>query len=91
MSHHDRPDREKRAEGSFLASRAGIVLLVLLAIVGFLLFTEHRAHLFGAGIFLLLLACPLLHVFMHGGRRGDGHARHDAGPQSRREPGKNGK
>lgn len=37
-----------------------------LAIVGFFLLTEHRAHLFGWWPLLLLLACPLLHVFWHG-------------------------
>jgi hypothetical protein len=50
----------------------GIALLILLAIAGFLLFTEHRAHVLGVGLFLLLLACPLLHVFMHGGHGGHG-------------------
>jgi len=69
MSHHDHADRQSRPEGGFLTSRAGIGLLVLLAITGFLLFTEHRAHVLGVGLFLLLLACPLLHVFMHGGHR----------------------
>jgi hypothetical protein len=29
--------------------------------------TEHRAHVLGALPFLLLLACPLLHLFHHGG------------------------
>ena len=41
------------------------------AIAAFLLIAEHRAHLSewlsAYGIWLLLLACPLLHVFMHGG------------------------
>lgn len=32
MSHHDHADRQSRPEGSFLTSRAGIALLVLLAI-----------------------------------------------------------
>lgn len=51
------------------------VLLAFLAIAAFYLFTEHRAHLFGALPFLLLLACPLLHLFMH---RGHGaHGGHD--------------
>lgn len=72
MSHHDHVDRQSKPEGSFLTSRASIALLVLLAIAGFLLFTEHRAHVLGAGLFLLLLACPLLHVFMHGGHGGHG-------------------
>lgn len=69
---HDHSDRESMSEESFLTSRAGIALLALLTIAGFLLFTEHRAHVLGAGLFVLLLACPLLHLFMHGGHEGDG-------------------
>ena len=42
------------------------------AVLAFYLFTEHRAHLFGALPWLLLLACPLMHVFMHGGHGGHG-------------------
>lgn len=51
------------------------ILVVFLAIAAFYLFTEHRAHLFGALPFLLLLACPLMHLFMHHGH-GD-HGGHD--------------
>jgi hypothetical protein len=47
--------------------RTVAVLLVFLAISGFLLTTEHRAHLLGVLPWLLLLACPFLHLFMHGG------------------------
>jgi hypothetical protein len=43
------------------------------AIAAYFLLTEHRAHLFSALPFVLLLACPLLHVFMHRGH--GGHAR----------------
>lgn len=80
MSHHDHADRPSGPEGRFLTSRTGIALLVLLAIAGFLLFTEHRAHVLNWGLFLLVLACPLLHLFMHGGH--GGHSRHDTGSQS---------
>lgn len=52
--------------GNWLGSRSGLILLAFLAIAGFFLFTEHRAHLFGVLPFLLLLACPLMHFF-HGG------------------------
>ena len=41
----------------------------------FYLTVEHRAHLAGAARYLPLLvflACPLLHVFMHGGHGGHG-------------------
>lgn len=54
-------------EGMSTRSRAGLVLVGFLIIAGGLLFTEHRAHVLGLLIWLPLLACPLMHVFMHGG------------------------
>jgi len=59
---------------SFLFSRAGLVLIGFMIIAGALLFTEHRAHVLGVLIWLPLLACPLMHIFMHGGHRHGGHA-----------------
>jgi len=48
------------------------------AVALFYLLTEHRAHLFGALPWLLLLACPLMHFFMHGRHgRHHGHAVRD--------------
>jgi hypothetical protein len=44
----------------------------------FFLWEEHQAHLLGALPFLLLLACPLVHLLMHGRHGGHGgHAGHD--------------
>ena len=83
MSQHDEAARPSRAKGSFLTSRTGIVFLVLLTIAAFLLFAEHRAHVLGIGLVVLLLACPLLHIFMHGGQ--GGHNAHGSGSPSRRE------
>jgi hypothetical protein len=37
-----------------------------------LLFSEHRAHFLGVLPFLFILACPLLHMFMHGGHGSHG-------------------
>ena len=52
-----------------------------LAIAAFFLFEEHRAHMLGALPYLLLLACPLLHMFGHGGHGHGGHAsREEHGP-----------
>ena len=51
----------------FWSSRYAIGLLVLGAIATYFLLSEHRAHFIGALPFLLLLACPLMHVFMHRG------------------------
>lgn len=61
----------------FLFSRTGIATLGFLAIAGYFLWTEHRVHLFTYWPFLLLLACPLLHFFHHGGHGGK-HANHAA-------------
>ncbi|MEW5756291.1 MAG: DUF2933 domain-containing protein [Pseudomonadota bacterium] len=64
---HQEPQRQK--------SRSTWVFLGFLAIAAFFLFSEHRAHALGALPFLLLLACPLMHLFMHRGH-GGGH-KHD--------------
>lgn len=58
-----------------------LVLIGFLAIAGFFLVIEHAAHLFGVLPWLLLLACPLMHVFMHHGHGdhggyGGGEERH---------------
>ena len=64
---------EDHHQDSFWTSRSALVLLALLVMGGALLFTEHRAHVLGILPFLFLLACPLLHMFKHGG-----HVGHDA-------------
>ena len=61
---------------SFWGSRFSIGLIVLGAVAAYFLLTEHRAHFFGALPFLLLLACPLMHFFMHGG-----HGHNHGAPQ----------
>lgn len=48
-----------------------------LAVAAFFLLTEHRAHVLGALPFLLLLACPLMHLFMHHDHGGSGAQQHN--------------
>jgi hypothetical protein len=50
--------------------RSKQVFVMFAIIVGFFLVAEHRAQLSPYLPGLLLLACPLLHIFMH---RGHGH------------------
>ena len=65
---------------AFFVSPTGLLLLGLLAIIGTYLWMEHRAHL-GLLLWLPLLACPLMHLFMH---HGHGKAtRSDTPPDSR--------
>ena len=75
-------DHDHHDEGppSFWRSRFGIGWLVLAAVAGWFLREEHRAHLLGALPYLLLLACPLMHLFMHGGHgHGGGDGRSNDG------------
>jgi L-asparagine transporter-like permease len=49
-------------------ARYWLVLVVFLILVVVLLWKEHQAHLIGALPWVLILVlCPLMHVFMHGG------------------------
>lgn len=48
-----------------------LVLAGFLAVAFFFLLSEHRAHFFGALPWLLLMACPLLHLLHRHGGHGD--------------------
>ena len=50
---------------------------IFLGIILFFLLSEHRAHFFGFLPYLLLLACPLMHIFMHRDHGGHGHRHND--------------
>jgi hypothetical protein len=85
MEKHEAPMKEQgeRKTGSFLASRAGLALLGFIAIAGYFLWSEHEAHAKAVVPYLpwlLVLACPLLHLFMHGKHGGHGdEGRHEHG------------
>lgn len=44
----------------------------------FWLLREHWSHALGLAPYLLFLACPIMHIFMHG-RHGHGHPHADVG------------
>ena len=52
------------------------VLWIGLAAAVAWMFFRHNAHLGQLLPFLILLACPLMHLFMHGGHGGHGHSGH---------------
>jgi len=66
-------DHEHSGSPPFWRSPSGLTLLVAAAVGGFLLFTEHRAHVLGVLPYAFLLACPLMHMFMHHGHHHGGH------------------
>ena len=49
----------------FWRSRYAAGFVVIGGVAAFLLLSQHRAHFLGALPYLLLLACPLMHLFMH--------------------------
>lgn len=67
-------DRHDDGPPPFWRSRFGLGWLVLAAVAGWFLWSEHRAHLLGFLPYVFLLACPLMHLFMHGGHH---HGSHD--------------
>ena len=73
--------QEQAGQGMSAQSKAGLVFVGFLIIAGALLFTEHRAHVLGLLVWLPLLACPLMHMFMHGGH---GHGSHNQQSDDRR-------
>lgn len=75
---HDSPAGER------LRSRSRWALYGFLAVAAFFLLTEHRAHWSGILPYLLVLACPLMHLFhTHGHRRKGGPA---AAPAAAHQP-----
>lgn len=51
-------------------NRYPVVFLLLIIIGGFFLWSEHKAHILGILPFLVLLLCPIMHIFMHKGHGG---------------------
>lgn len=47
--------------------------IMVVVMVAFYVLREHWGHVLGYAPYLILLACPLMHIFMHGGH-GHGHA-----------------
>jgi hypothetical protein len=52
---------------SFWTTPNGWGAIALIGAVSYFLIVEHREHVFSFLPFLILLLCPLMHVFMHRG------------------------
>lgn len=73
-SHLDHSDDGKSSAHAWMVACAMLTLIAL-----FFLLREHWDHVAGKWPYLLLLACPLTHVFMHGQH---GHAGRDHTPST---------
>lgn len=59
-------------KASFWGSGTGILLCLVTAVAALVLIVDHREHALQWLPYALLLACPLLHMFMHGSHGGHG-------------------
>ncbi len=77
--------QQERQEQSWWRSPTGIVTLGFLGVAGFFLLTEHTAHVFGVLPWLLIAACPLMHLFMHHGHGQGANSHSDGAHQEHRQ------
>lgn len=89
-THDANPEPDRTRKVATTLGRPVRTALVMAALVGgFYLLREHWNHVAGSWVYLLLLACPLMHLFHgHGGHGGHrGHGSHDAHDSGRRRDG----
>lgn len=67
MSHMGSP---KLKQHWLFSQKAAVLALVLITI---LLIIEHWSHLIIALPYLVLIACPIMHLFVHGGHPSGKH------------------
>lgn len=69
-------DRTSKSSGTPPRRRPAMIALTMVVVIGvFYLLREHWNHVAGSWVYLLLLACPLMHLFHgHGGH--GGHSQH---------------
>lgn len=60
-------------------TRTGVTVMGFALVGAFYVLREHWGHALGALPYVLILACPLMHLFMH-----HGHHRHGGGPDATR-------
>lgn len=79
-THHEHAPASPGASGT--NGPLKVALLMIAVIGGFFLLREHWDHVAGKWVYLLLLACPLMHLFHGHGGHGD-HGKPDDKPASR--------
>jgi hypothetical protein len=64
-------DTDMNAFRCFFGSKLGLAATLVVAAIGIYLIWTHTGHVLAAAPYLLLLACPLMHLFGHGHRHGN--------------------
>ncbi len=83
-THHHAGGHGDRTSADSNPTRVWLIRLLMVALLGvgaFYIIAEHGAHALSAWPLIILLACPLLHLLMHGGHGGHGgHAEKGTDP-----------
>ncbi len=65
---------EQTSDKTIWRQPLGIAIFMVILIVSFYLLREHWGHIFGFWPYLILLACPLMHLMHgHGGHHHGSH------------------
>jgi hypothetical protein len=68
----------------FLGSRLALVMCLFISVLGVYLVITHTGHVLTVLPYILLIACPLLHLFGHAHEHGgDGHKSNSENSQIR--------
>lgn len=76
MEMHEHQHQRVQANNESWLKRHRWLTYAALGILGYFLFIEHREHIWPLLPWLILLACPFMHMFMHGGHKHGGQS-HD--------------
>jgi hypothetical protein len=76
MHEHQQHQANGDQRKPFWKTPLGWAFIGFTAIAGYFLITEHTAHTISFLPWLLLLACPLMHIFGHGHGGHGGHGGH---------------
>ncbi|WP_304638980.1 DUF2933 domain-containing protein [Pseudomonas sp.] len=57
----------------YWTSLHGLATLALIGAAVYFIFVEHGEHVLPYLPFMIILLCPLMHIFMHKGHRGHDH------------------
>ncbi len=79
-------DNEPVGVPSASLARWKVAALMIIVIVAAYVLREHWGHLLGWSPYLLLLACPLMHLFMHHGDHSQHGSRDDKHAHLREKP-----
>jgi len=75
----EKHDHDNSCEINSWFKRHRLISYGALAVLAYYLWAEHREHVIVLLPYLLLAACPLMHIFMHHGHHGHHHSNQKEG------------